>query len=320
MPKTVLDPKDRKILYELDKNARITCSQIAKKIGLSKEVVNYHIKKLEDDNVITNYHTAVNYFKLNLIHFKVCLRFNGISLKTEEEIYSELKKIPQIIWIAKCQGSWDSLISCTVNNINELDKIKDKIISITNPYISGKSISILSGLWSFPRSYLLNKKETTPFTIGGEKCKLDKTDLKILKILSKDARKPVVDIVREINSSVKIVTTRIKKLIKNGIINNFRLVINYDKLGITFFKTFFYLKNPDEKRLNQLLKKLNSNENVIHNLKVIGDWDLEPEFEFESKKDFQRNIQNIIDEFSDIIQKIDVINILKEYKYTFFNK
>lgn len=315
-----IDLKDCKILYELDKNARISYAQIGKKVGLSTEVVHYRVKKLEEKGIITQYQTAVNYFKLNLIHFKICLKFNGISLETEEEIYNNLKKIPQIIWIAKCQGEWDSLISCTVDNIKEFDQIKDKIIFLANPYIANKSISILSDLWSFPRSYLINKKEIIPFTIGGKQPKIDETDLKILRILSKDARKPVIDIVKEMNSTVKIITTRIKKLLKAGVINNFRTVIDYDKLGIHFYKTFFYLKNPEEKRLKQLLNKLNMNQNVTHNLKVIGDWDLEPEFEFENQEDFQKTIQELMNEFPDTIQKISVINILKEYKYTFFYK
>lgn len=316
----IIDLKDRKILYELDKNARISYAQIGKKVGLSTEVVYHRVKKLEERGIITQYQTAVNYTKLGLIHFKICLKYDGISLKTEEEIYSKLKEIPQVIWIAKCQGDWDCIISCTVNDVKELNKIKDKILSITNPHISEKSISILSEIWSFPRNYLINKKAETAFEIVGEQPKIDDLDLKLLRILSKDARKPVVDIVKELKSTVKIITTRIKKLLKNGVINNFRLVVDYDKLGINFYKTFFYIKNPDEKRLKLLLSKLNLNPHVIHNLKVIGEWDLEPEFEFEDKEDFQKTIQSLMDEFSDIIQRISVINILKEYKYTFFYK
>jgi len=311
--------KDRKILYELDKNARISFAQIGKRIGLSPEVVHYRVKKLEERGIIIQYQTAIDYEKLNLIHFKICLKFNGIPLKTEEIIYSRLKKIPQIIWIAKCQGDWDCMISCTVNNIEELDQIKDKIIITTNQYIAEKSISILSGLWSFPRNYLIKKKTETKFK-KEEMPKIDNLDLKLLRILSRDARKPVVDIVKELNSTVKIITTRIRKLIKTGVIKNFRLVINYDKLGIHFYKTFFYIKNPNQQRLKQLLSKLNINPNIIHNLKVIGDWDLEPEFEFENKAEFQKTIQSLLNEFPDIIQRISVITILKEYKYTFFYK
>jgi Lrp/AsnC family transcriptional regulator, leucine-responsive regulatory protein len=315
-----IDLKDRKILFELDKNARISYAQIGKRVGLSTEVVHYRVKKLEEAGILTQYQTAINYSKLGLIHFKICLKYSGISIETEEEIYSKLKKIPQIVWVAKCQGDWDCIISCNANNLSELDLIKDKIISLSNKYINQKSISISSEIWSYPRNYLINKKEKNIQEIDKEKIKIDETDLQLLRILSKNARKPVIDIVKEMNSTVKIITTRIKKLLKTGVINNFRLVIDYDKLGIHFYKTFFYLKNPEEKRLRQLLEKLNINPNVIHNLKVIGEWDLEPEFEFENKDDFQKTIQSLMNEFSDIIQRISVIDILKEYKYTFFNK
>ena len=144
--------------------------------------------------------------------------------------------------------------------------------------------------------------------------------MKILRILSKDGRKSIVEIVGELNSTVKIITYRIRKMLKEEVISNFRLVLNYEKLGLHFYKTLFYLKNPEEKRLKQLINNLNSNVNVVHNMKVIGDWDLEPEFEFESEGDFQKTIQNLMDEFSDIIQSIEVVNVLKEYKYTLFYK
>ena len=66
-----IDLKDRKILYELDKNARISYAQIGKKVGLSTEVVHYRVKRLEEKGIITNYQTAINYFELDLIHFKI---------------------------------------------------------------------------------------------------------------------------------------------------------------------------------------------------------------------------------------------------------
>ena len=43
-----LDLKDRKILYQLDLNARQSNAEIAKKTRLSKDAVGYRIKKLEE--------------------------------------------------------------------------------------------------------------------------------------------------------------------------------------------------------------------------------------------------------------------------------
>jgi len=42
-----IDLKDRKILYELDLNCWQSLTQIGKKVGLSKEVVKYRIKRME---------------------------------------------------------------------------------------------------------------------------------------------------------------------------------------------------------------------------------------------------------------------------------
>ena len=88
-----IDLKDRKILFELDKNARISYAQIGKKVGLSTEVVHYRIKRFEEKGIITNYHTSINFCKLGLTHFKICLKFNGIDLKTEENYYKKIKQI-----------------------------------------------------------------------------------------------------------------------------------------------------------------------------------------------------------------------------------
>ena len=60
----ILDLKDRKILYELDINARQTDKEIAKKVGLSREAVRYRIDKLLKDGYINYFITILNSMKL----------------------------------------------------------------------------------------------------------------------------------------------------------------------------------------------------------------------------------------------------------------
>ena len=52
-----LDLKDRKILYHLDLNCRQSNAQIGKKVGLSKQVVDYRIRRMEDERIIIGYWT-----------------------------------------------------------------------------------------------------------------------------------------------------------------------------------------------------------------------------------------------------------------------
>ena len=56
-----MDKKDKLILKELDKDARQSNAEIGKKINLSKDVVNYRIKRLEENEIIQNYYSIIDY-------------------------------------------------------------------------------------------------------------------------------------------------------------------------------------------------------------------------------------------------------------------
>ena len=56
-----LNLKDRKILAELDLNARATFHDIGKKARLSKETVIYRVRQLEKRGIIQRYTTLVNF-------------------------------------------------------------------------------------------------------------------------------------------------------------------------------------------------------------------------------------------------------------------
>ena len=70
-----LDFKDRKILYELDLNCRQSNTQIGKKVGLKKDVVSYRIKQMQDENIIINFWTAINTFKLGYHVYRIYITF-----------------------------------------------------------------------------------------------------------------------------------------------------------------------------------------------------------------------------------------------------
>ena len=73
-----LDLKDRKILYELDLNARQTLTQIGKKVGLKKDVVSYRMKKLQDEGIIKNYYTVIDAYKLGYTLYRYYINFQYV--------------------------------------------------------------------------------------------------------------------------------------------------------------------------------------------------------------------------------------------------
>ncbi len=81
-----IDLKDRKILYELDKNARQTLSQIGKNVRLPKSVVAYRIKKLEETGIIKNFYTVINFYKLGYINLAIYVNYQYYTPAIEKEI------------------------------------------------------------------------------------------------------------------------------------------------------------------------------------------------------------------------------------------
>ncbi len=74
---------------------------------------------------------------------------------------------------------------------------------------------------------------------------IDNTDLKILSLLSKNAKTPYTEIAKKIYVSGGTVHVRMKKLEKLGIVNGTKLIIDYTKIGysITCFMGVFLEKS-----------------------------------------------------------------------------
>src|SRR3989338_11005313 len=116
-----LDTKDRKILSELDVDARQSNSQIGKKVGLSKEVVKYRIDRLIENGIILRFHTVINYFKLGIVKFKLYLRLTNVNEEKLNEIGKYFYDNPKTEWVVLTSGRWDLISGFLVKNVNEFD-------------------------------------------------------------------------------------------------------------------------------------------------------------------------------------------------------
>jgi DNA-binding Lrp family transcriptional regulator len=123
-----LDEKDKKIIEQLQLNARQTISEIAKKSRLPRDVVKYRIKRLEQNNLIRQYHAFVNPALLGYPLY-VYVGFALLNIKPqEEEIFINfLKSHRQIIYVAKNSGKWDFSIGVCAKDYADFDSILKEI-------------------------------------------------------------------------------------------------------------------------------------------------------------------------------------------------
>lgn len=101
----------------------------------------------------------------------------------------------------------------------------------------------------------------------------DKLDYRILQMLSKNARKPFLEIARECNVSGAAIHQRIQKLTQAGVIRGFESLINPAAVGYeTCAYMGFFLNDPS--KFNELVEELRNIPEVVECHFTTGKYDI----------------------------------------------
>lgn len=314
-----LDLKDKKILALLDENARLSNSQIAKKVKLSKPAVEYRLKRFEKNDVIFEFYTVVDFAKLGYSQYKTYFKFQSTSIDDEKKIIEYWKKDNNSVWIAQIRGHWDLAISVLAQSNFEFGKILSNFMNKFSKFILEKDVLLTEYSPIYAREYLTQTKPSE-FTYGApsKTYELDETDQKIIKVLSTNARIPIIDLASKLKLSRDVINYRLKKLTKDNVIVSFRAYPNLNNLDINHYKVIFRTKNFDEETENKIKSYVTQHKKATQFLKLIGSWDLEIEFETENEDELYKILNDIRQKFSNIIRDFDIIRITETYKYDYF--
>src|SRR3989344_3358916 len=274
-----LNIKDRKILVELDLNARATFQEIGKKAHLSKETVIYRVKNLEKRSIIQRYTTLVNFAMLGYTGYAVYNRFENVDEEKKKEIIDYLGKIPNLYWIALVGGKFDLSFALMCKSVFEFNKLYYQILTKYGKYLADNTIAIRTELRQHKRKYLLQEKPSlvhSPF-FGKEPEieKLDELDENILTLLSNKARMPLIDIAELLKRPPSTIALRMKQLEKKGIIQGYSTYIKAQNYGMQSYRFFLYVQNMNEETRNDIFSYINSNSNMILGIETVGEWNFE---------------------------------------------
>lgn len=317
-----LDLKDWKILFELDLDSRQSLQSTGKKVGLSKEVVNYRIKKLVDDGVITAFFTRIDTAKLGVFVVRTFIRLYNLTPEKEKDIIDYIVGNEQVGWCTAVDGNWDLNFIYWADDVSDFSEFWRKLLSKYGDYIQDKQVSIFDRYIQFPKLFLLKDKklgEVPSFPCGRSKeVKVGKNDVKILSILASNSRMRSVDIAKKIGMSAKGVSHRIKNLRDKGIIQGFGVGLNLRKIGFSYFKLHLYFKRFDKKRFEDLLGFAQYNPYIIYTNELIGGADLEFDINIENEEEYHKLLEEIRYNFSDLIKDFESLHYLGELKHNLF--
>jgi DNA-binding Lrp family transcriptional regulator len=315
-----LDTLDRKILAQLDLDSRQSAQEIAKKIKSNKDTVNYRMKRLVDEGIITKWLARVETAKFGFNNIKVYIRFQDIDEKKEKEFFDFLNALPEVGWVVQASGRWDALFCVWASSTFSFYKTMSKIMNRFSKNIFEKEVVHNIVWFYYNRKWLLPESgKIHAIQYGGEPCheKLDKVDMAILGELTADSRKRFTDIAEKIKISPQNVLNRVKSLRAKGVITLYGIDINYGLLGLIFTKAFIALDNADEESLAALYRFCERELKVFALTATVGAWDLELEFEVSRVEEMMDIMNRIKRAFPNMIKGYDSIVITKQLKINY---
>ena len=252
---TKIDLKDRKILYELDLDCRQSNTQIGKKVGLKKDVVAYRIKRMQDEGVIKNFWTAINTFKLGYSVFRIYINFQYVNSQIKEEIIKHFINYKNVWAVISLKAEIDFDVVVWVKDIYEFYQFWSETLDKFEDYFSKYIISIFVEAFNYKKSYLLpesnNDSDRLLYrTICSKKTvEIDETDYHLLNEIAINARMPLMELSEKLDCSSQTINYRLKNLIKNEVINAFRVNVDLSTLGLQHYKLELYLSDHTKRNV-----------------------------------------------------------------------
>ncbi|MBU2561674.1 MAG: Lrp/AsnC family transcriptional regulator [Nanoarchaeota archaeon] len=312
-----IDLIDRKILYELDKDARVSLIDIAKKIRKSKQFVEYRIRKLTDSKVILGYNTMIDMTALGYKAFRINLRLKSITDEQRKAMIKQMIADPEVWWYGHAEGSWSVCYAMAVKDGHDFNRYWEKVLNRHGHMFKDYLIIYYIDLTWYPSKFLVNDRNNDiQFSMLSRKeTDIDETDKRILNAIKNNARFNYLELEHELKLSRATIQKRILRLQKEGVIVGYKLWFNEKMLGYRFYKT--YLKFNRWNEYTRLYEYCKRNPYMITVNKTIGGADFEIELKVKDLQHFEEIIEELLTTFPGLVESYEFVAFKTEDKMSF---
>ncbi len=308
-----LDRLDRRILHTLDVSPLSTLSQVAKRLRIGSDLVEYRMKRFIAQGVICRFTPFVNPAALGFGIYKTYIRHRF----PKQELKVLLKRLDQherLHWLIEGYGRWDLLFSLNARSFGEYQRLYDQLIGELGQYILDQGVYPIVGIDRFPKNYLLGQGSGGSYWSSDEDVPLvDDFERRFLSALSEDARSSDVNLAKVLKTTPAVVSYRREKLENSRAIVGYRMQLDYSRLGMVVVKVFLELKSYNPKVRAEIRDFCRDEPTVTCFVQQLGNYPIELELEVEGYEQFAALLDKILDRFSDSIARADHMVITKDH-------
>lgn len=316
-----LDKIDREILWNLDLDARIPLTDLASRVGLSKQGLNYRLNKLTESGIIKGYYAIIDTHRLGLLTYRLYLRLTSTSPAKTEKLLKLLCKHPNTLFVGTLTGSWDLEVVFTARNFIHFSNILKDLHEPFGTAIYRSNMSMTPVVYGLRRDYLLSPVRKGPLTpsygFEPDGTVWDDLDFEILGALAVDGRITYDELARRFNVTNHTAKSRMLKMEKAHVIQGYRADINTKLLGRHYVKALISLAPMSLKQERELYAACVKNSFVVYLTEVLGTWQLEIESEVASVGELDEMIRSLRARYPSLITEYDtvVVSEVKKLNY-----
>ncbi len=307
------DQLDKKIMSELDLNAREPATSIAKKIRASKETVNFRINRLLEKKYIRIFYTIFNASRMGYMHYMTFITLNGATAEIEKKIVTYIRNEKSCCNLRVCEGPYDLMFMSIVKSPGQFYEFMKKLKAEFGDYILSKEIHLVTGISKVNQRFQTNGNtlqlsfNTGEISVDG----IDETDIKIMQILATNARGKLVEIANTLDVNPKVVKYRIRRLEKEGIILGYSISPNFDKLGLQFIQINLELKNYSS--IAAIMEFFYKTERCLYAFQLAGKHDLIVELYVENEMGLKEIMEKFRENFLHQYTHCEIVHVYREY-------
>ena len=313
MAQNAPDLLDRRIMHELDLDARISASQLARKVKKSKETVNFRLNRLLREGFIKGFYTVFNTSKLGWFYVKHYIKFKDATPKKEAEIFEYLRTRKNVAYLASMEGRYDCVLLVMVRQMSMMDDFLSDFIGKYGEFMQEKDMTVFLTTHRLNAKFLFAGKEGRdwdyPYEIGNYR--LEETERKILDALSSNARIPILELSKKCGISPTAAAYRLRKLEREKIILAYVSSPNFEKLGLRFIQVNISLKDPSARK--KAISYFDSTNKCLFAIEMLGKYDLVAKIHVQSEQELRGIIDGFREKFVGKYADYEVSTITKEY-------
>jgi len=315
MPK--LDAKNHHIISELQKDARISYTQLGKKVLLSRAMVKQRVEVLQKEGVIRSFETRINYKRLGFTHYECWLSFHNLSPKKKEEIINWFTSHPFSHWVGECLSTYNFRVTFIAADQQHMENISSEIRLVFGDILSTIKILTITGIIKFIPQNLIEEKKPMkqPQLTKNKPVKIDQIDIILLENLSKNTRIRFSELADQTGLTLQGVRQRVHRLEQEEVILHYSINIDrvaIEKLWMILLCNFTNLQEDTKNKLAQyiLTKKFVGNTYIL-----LGNWHYSMTLNANTVADLADYVSDLELTFTKELSSYLPIIITKSHKY-----